>query len=156
MIRYLVGVVLCGMLVACGDKVPAPSAPVESQLVSPVYQRFLTACSGITITDATSQSIAYGVCMGYVRGFADGHQVTVDTIQRANQTSTDIPVIRLWCIPPSTTNSEVMKVVVQWIATYPSTHDDIMRQFNGINAATAVVVKSLMSSTEFNPDKCKQ
>ena len=138
-------------LTACGPA-PAPT-PAAPALVSPVFIRFLTACSGVTITDVTSQAIAYGTCVGYARGFVDGHQVTIEGIRRSGNEESAYAA-RLWCVPPSTTNSVVMEVVVAWVNQHPQEYESIMGQFNGINAATAVIVKAMVTSVDFHKSKC--
>lgn len=153
--RRLICVVMAvGTLVACSpNTTPPPAQQPAPQLIQPVYQRFLTACSGVTITEETSQAIAYGTCVGYTRGFADGHQVTVEGIRRGGF-GAEAQTARLWCIPPSTPNSTVMAVVVDWIAQHPQDFDNIMSQFDGINAATAVIVKALVTSVDFHKSRC--
>lgn len=150
--KYLIAIVVACMLVACGKKADPVVSPKE-QLIQPIYQQFLTSCSGVVITDVTSQAIAYGTCMGYARGFADGHQVTIDGIQRGSL-NVDVQRARLWCIPPSTTNVVVMEVVVSWISQYPEEYHQLMNQFNGINAATAVIVRALGTSRDFDSQRC--
>lgn len=149
----LVALMSISILAACG-KEPTQPVQVKERLVEPIYQRFLTACSGVTITDGTSQAIAYGTCVGYTRGFADGHQVTVAGIQRVGL-EVDVQRVRLWCIPPATTNVTVMEVVVSWIAQHPTEFEKLMSQFDGINAATAVIVRALGTSVDFSAEGCK-
>lgn len=149
----LTALLLASVLVGCGND-PVPPPPLKERLVEPIYQRFLTACSGVTITDGTSQAIAYGTCVGYTRGFADGHQVTIAGIQRGSL-EVDVQRARLWCIPPSTTNVTVMEVVVSWIAQHPADFEKLMSQFDGINAATAVIVRALGTSVDFSAAGCK-
>ena len=151
--KYIVVIIAALMLVACSKPVE-PILPKE-ELIQPIYQRFLTACSGVIITDIPSQAVAYGTCMGYARGFADGHQVTIDGIQRG-ALDIDVQRARLWCIPPSTTNAVVMETIVAWISQYPNDFNKIMTQFNGINAATAVIVRALGTSMEFDSKKCNK
>jgi predicted oxidoreductase len=83
----------------------------------------------------------------------DGHQVTIEGIRRSgNEESAS--AARLWCVPPSTTNSTVMEVVVAWVNQHPNDYESIMGQFNGINAATAVIVKAMVTSVDFHKSKC--
>lgn len=156
MIRNIFVILAATLLVACGQKVEDARPPVIGDsmvLVAPMFQQFLTACSGVTITGVTSQAIAYGACMGYARGFADGHQVTIDGIIRMGP-SPSVQQARLWCIPPSTTNETVMRAVVSWISEHPSEYDMFMQKFNGINAATSIIVRALVSNVAFDPSKC--
>jgi Rap1a immunity proteins len=145
---YVLGVL---GLVGCSD--PAPSVPLQPPLIAEVYREFLTNCSGVTITETVSQAIAYSTCVGYARGIADGHQITVDGMARI-LSNKDTDRVRLWCVPPSTTNEIMMGVVVSWIDNNPQEYIALMDKFDGITAATAVIVKALGTAPEFKADKC--
>jgi hypothetical protein len=122
-------------------------------LIAEVYREFLTNCSGVTITEPVSQAIAYGTCVGYARGIADGHQITVDGMAKM-MPGKDTGRVRLWCVPPSTTNETLMSVVVLWIDANPKEYAVLSSRFDGITAATAVIVKALGTAAEFRAAKC--
>ena len=136
--KFLLGL----LLFVCGSVYATPH--YDGNTVPPLRTKhFLEQCSSIAIYDATTNSFAYGVCLGYIRGLVEGHQITVELHARSNK-GTVVAGQRLWCVPGTTTNDKVMRVVLMWVENNPVEFNVLMEQFVGINAATTIIIKSVM------------
>lgn len=102
-----------------------------SQMPSVKVKHFLEQCSGIGVYDATSNSFAYGYCLGFTNGIVLGYQTAKVTDRK------------LWCIPPRTNNQALMARVITWIEANIEEYDLLMSRFMGSSAAAAVIVAAL-------------
>ena len=112
---------------------PAPSTPVGAT-------RFLELCTGITVKDDGVRLIAVSNCLGRIRGFADGHLMTV---RLANASGKD-EGLQLFCIDEKKTDRQVYEAVAGWVAKNPARFDEIVAQYeSSATAAMAVNVAAL-------------
>jgi hypothetical protein len=108
------------------------------QMPGPPVRQFLQQCSNIEVHDATTNSFAYGVCLGYARGLVEGHQVTVE-LERLTSTTPSHKPRQLWCVPPNATGATLMQTILVWIERNPVRYKELMTRFVGTNAAAAVI-----------------
>lgn len=113
-----------------------PSAHASDNTTS-----FLSSCSGVTITSPNTKLVAYANCMGRVRGYADGHMISV-MLHNAVSHNNDIDV--LWCIPQSQTDGQVIQSVLSWIDLNKADFTGITHQYKGVTGAYTVITKALV------------
>jgi hypothetical protein len=102
---------------------------------------FLNACSGVTITSANSQLVAYTNCMGRIRGYSDGHMLTVALHNEIFKTDKVKP---MWCVPSSQTDGEVIQSVLGWIDANPAVYTSNNTQYTGLSGAYANITRALV------------
>lgn len=101
--------------------------------------QFLSLCSGLEdMTNETVQLVAVASCLARVRGFVDGHQVTV-RMQKPGVSA--IPA--LWCVDADVTDKELLDSVLQWVDSNPSDYAKIIAAMPGTTAALAVTTKAV-------------
>lgn len=118
---------------------PVPvAAPATSTPVGAI--RFLEMCTGISIKDESVRVIAVSNCLGRIRGFADGHLMTV---RLANAAGKD-DGLQLFCIDEKKTDRQVYEAVAGWVAKNPTRFDTIAAQYeSSATAAMAINVAAL-------------
>lgn len=97
---------------------------------------FLLMCSGKEPTAEQTKS-AVEICAARVRGFADGHAMTM-RIHEAK-----LNVKPLWCIDQNTTDSTVLATVLRWTDENPDKFWTIAKDANVPTATLMVVVAAL-------------
>lgn len=101
--------------------------------------QFLSLCSGLEdMTNETVQLVAVASCLARVRGFVDGHQVTI-RMQKPGVNA--IPA--LWCVDSDITDKELLDSVLTWVDTNSGDYKKIIEAMPGTTAALAVTTKAV-------------
>jgi hypothetical protein len=103
--------------------------------------RFLELCTGVSIVSRGSQDIAYANCLGRVRGFIDGHAMTVVA-------NPDIEP--LWCVNQMQPDIEVYNEIVDWVVKNPVKYKSIAA---AAPPATASMMVAIAAAHERFPCK---
>ncbi len=101
---------------------------------------FVGVCSGIDMTNPEVHLIAVSECMGRVRGFVDGHDLTVAMIQMASGNKRSNA---LWCMPTNVTSDQLLSDVMDWADRNPSAYVEVRSKMDDNNSATAVMIRAL-------------
>ncbi len=102
---------------------------------------FIGVCSGMDLTSPEVHIVALSECMGRVRGFVDGHNMTVAMNQMAGAKS-----IKLWCMPTQVTTDQLLTNVMDWADSNPDDYVDIRASMDDANSATAIVIRALRTT----------
>lgn len=112
--------------------------------------KFLEMCSGLSLDPKSHSSdsetiglIAVANCLGRIRGYVDGHQLTITMQVRAGK-STMTP---LWCVNPSVTDKELMDSIFSWSEAHSDEFDQITTQYNGSTASVGIMLRAI--STQY-------
>lgn len=147
----IVGVMIISLtvlsIIRATQRSPAPAnqragdhiglAPPATTSVGAV--RFLEMCTGITIKDEAVRLIAVSNCLGRIRGFADGHLMTVRLADASGKDG-----LQLFCIDEKQTDRQVYEAVAGWVAMNPVRFDEIAIQYQSpATAAMAINVAAL-------------
>jgi hypothetical protein len=101
-------------------------------------QQFLGLCTGLTARDSDTLLLERLSCMARIRGYADGHTMTV---QFAASRGKYVP--KLWCIPPTTTDQQVLSNVLGWVDRNPKQFTELTTKYPNITGAMAVITVAL-------------
>lgn len=71
---------------------------------------FIQLCSDLTIKDKDDYNVAVSACMGYIRGVADSHRLTVDVISEKHN-----DVKKVWCVPLKESDGKMFINIVNLI-----------------------------------------
>ena len=118
------------------DGVVSSTSEVTSGMTA--SKDFVGVCSGMDISDAEVHLIAVSECMGRVRGFVDGHHLTVAMNRMAGAKS-----VNLWCMPDKLTSGQLLTEVMDWADTHPDEYVKIRTNVDDNNSATAVMIEAL-------------
>ena len=99
---------------------------------------FIGVCSGMDMSNAEVHVVALSECMGRVRGFVDGHHLTVAMNQMAGTKS-----VKLWCMPNKVSSDQLLTNVMDWADANPDDYVDIRSKMDDSNSATAIVIRAL-------------
>jgi len=82
--------------------------------------------------------------MGRVRGYADGHAMTIRLMQLAAKEQS-VPAILepLWCVPATVTDRDLLKGVVEWTETHPVAFKKLATKYPGTTGSLAVITEAL-------------
>lgn len=101
--------------------------------------QFLSLCSGLEdMTNETVQLVAVASCLARVRGFVDGHQVTIRMQKPGANT-----IHALWCVDATVTDKEVLDSVMSWVDANPADYKKIIDAMPGTTAALAITTKAV-------------
>jgi len=106
---------------------PTSATPSESD-------QFIALCSGLDVSDEAVKLLGLSNCLGRLRGFVDGHQLTVQLMKSKD---------RMWCVDADVKDKEVFDAVIDWAVENPKQVSEITRDFEGINAATAIAIRAI-------------
>lgn len=120
------------------------NAHASQELPDVPVRMFMERCSGVVVTNAVTNTFAYGVCLGYVRGIVDGHQLTVGTMKR-NLHGGGTTVAQLWCMPPKTTNDVLMGVIFSWVHAHPEDVHYLLSRQPSTTGATSIITSAIRS-----------
>jgi hypothetical protein len=117
---------------------------------SPAVKHFLTNCSGVPVSDADTEAVAFISCMTRMRGVVDGHMLSMYLYheQRAavekSGAKPNIRIKALWCIPPNTQTPQAFVSILNWIDANPSHVKTITTGItNPAEAALTIIVAAL-------------
>ena len=124
-------------------KLPTPVLTPSTSLsvgVTPVSleSELLTMCTGLTALDPDVKPLAIASCLGRIRGFSDGHQMTTRMLSE-----TEANRIALWCVSPQTTDIEVFQSVVKWSEANPERFYVLSKSAAAPTATMLIVVAAL-------------
>lgn len=105
---------------------------------SPRSKDFIGACSGMDVSNPEVHLVALSECMGRVRGFVDGHMMTVAMNQMAGVRS-----VNLWCMASSKTSDQLLTNIMDWADANPEDYTNIRSKMDDENGATAVMIRAL-------------
>lgn len=112
------------------------SIPAASQ---PNSIKFLGQCSNIEMSnDRDMMLIAMSGCLGRVRGFVEGYNLTKDAVESSFNTK-----IQLWCIPPDADSHKMLVGILDWVDNNPQQYDKITNGAAPENQAMIMVVAAL-------------
>lgn len=139
------GYVYFGLLHQARHASPAvnPTSPTTSRSTTYVQQ-----CSGLDATVDLPYQLALANCLGKIRGYADSHQHTFKLLQHRLSIPSSA---QLWCIPPDTTDKQLLSSVVKWIDDNARSYDAITDRYSGTTGAMGVLAASLAASYPCKP-----
>lgn len=115
--------------------------PTELSVDSPTSKDFIGACSGMDMSNVEVHVVALSECMGRVRGFVDGHHLTVAMNQLVGVKS-----VNLWCMPLKTSSDQLLTNMMDWVDANPSEYAVIRSKVGDDNSATAVMIQALRTT----------
>lgn len=134
----------------------APVPPIATEAViqlQPDESAFITACGGFQVSTKMDMLIATTSCMGRARGFIDGHQMTIHLQHQFARDMKSVPMTGMWCVPPSTTDGQVMSAVVSWIRANPTQFHEVYDKYADRPLAAALSIISVSIHQTF---PCKE
>lgn len=108
---------------------------------STMSKDFIGACSGMDVSNPDVHLVALSECMGRVRGFVDGHMMTVAMNQLAGAKS-----INLWCMPTKVSSDQLLTNIMDWVDANPEDYTDVRSKMDDNNGATAVMIRALRTT----------
>lgn len=108
---------------------------------SPQSKDFIGACSGMDVSNPEVHLLALSECMGRVRGFVDGHAVTV-----AMNNHVGVQSVNMWCMPAKTSTDKLLTDIMDWADANPQAYTNIRAKMNNSNGATAIIIKALRTT----------
>lgn len=118
---------------------PPIQPPHPGDMTAPSVH-FIGMCSGMAMDDPDVQLVAVAGCMGRVRGFVDGHDMTISMGQIAGR-GNDIP--HMWCVTAATTTNQLMTDIMDWVEAHPKEYRGIIDTVGDADAAMVITVKAL-------------
>lgn len=125
------------VLAACTDKSPIGSFDSRSQN----QLRYIEGCARLSITDTSTYNLAVANCLGRVRGFVDGHILTMEML--------DNDLRPLWCVSPIISDGDVLESVLEVAdEVAAATKQEISTTHSSIVGLTVFAVSSRYSCEE--------
>lgn len=139
MIRTKVSLMLMATLTLTNSYAVDISKPVMS-----MPKEFITMCTNADVETSSTLVIAYVNCMGRVRGYVDGHQMTIDLQYTVHEQYSKLLVLDpLWCIPTTVTDRELLFSVVDWTNSNHKDFKALAKRYPGGAGVSAVITKAL-------------
>lgn len=117
------------------------SQTTEVSVDSARSKDFIGVCSGMDMSNDEVVLIALSECMGRVRGFVDGHHMTVAVNRMAGAKS-----VNLWCMPAKVSSDQLLTTIMDWADANPDDYVDVRAQMDDNNSATAIMIRALRSA----------
>ena len=108
---------------------------------SSMSKDFIGTCSGMDVSNPDVHLVALSECMGRVRGFVDGHTMTVAMNRLAGAKS-----ITLWCMPTKVSSDQLLTNIMDWVDANPEDYNDVRSKMDDNNSATAVMIRALRTT----------
>lgn len=102
---------------------------------------FIGECAQMNMTDPKVRMYAVSECVGRIRGFVDGHNITVAVAARAagNQGA---KAVRLFCVGPNVETEKLVAAVMDWAGDHVSEYTRVMAA-DPQDGATIIMIKAL-------------
>lgn len=106
-------------------------------------QDFIGVCSGMDLTHPDVHVVALSECMGRVRGFVDGHNLTIAIVQITDNSKR---ANTMWCMPTQVSTGQLLTDIMDWVDQNPNEYVKIRSNVDDDNSATAVMIQALRTT----------